>query len=211
MPYMNYNLPMQRTGFRPYGHTNPWSATQLNGVSSHGQWPFTEDGGWRLGQIQRGLSPHFLDRHGLGQADACADASGEFVSCTDAGCVSGPCGTTLLPSGCSPGFDYDPGSMTCVPHQKPPGTLPSGCSPGYTYDPGSMSCIPAVALPPGPSPRVPAGPGNFPWTAPTIPPPATTAAIYPHPSTTSAWSGITPYLPLILLAGFGLALLGGRR
>lgn len=68
MGYTNYNREMYRTGFRPYGQTNPWSATQLNGMSIEeatlgqvhpfGPWelhgilgqvhPFTETGGWPL-------------------------------------------------------------------------------------------------------------------------------------------------------------------
>lgn len=71
--YVNYNQPLYRTGFRPYGHTNPWAASQLSGYSipeavalgqvrPFGPWtlhgmgqshPFVETGGWGL--------------HGLGQ------------------------------------------------------------------------------------------------------------------------------------------------
>ncbi len=70
MSYVNYNHELYRTGFRPYGHTNPWSATQLNGISlgqvrPFGPWtlhgelgqghPFTESGGWRL----HGVIPNY--------------------------------------------------------------------------------------------------------------------------------------------------------
>ena len=32
MSYVNYNQSLYRTGFRPYGHTDPWAASQLNGM-----------------------------------------------------------------------------------------------------------------------------------------------------------------------------------
>lgn len=76
MSYTRYDQSIYRTGFRPYGHTNPWAASQLNGISAgeaalaglgqnapFGPWrlhgskddaplgqyhPFTERGGWAL-------------------------------------------------------------------------------------------------------------------------------------------------------------------
>jgi hypothetical protein len=48
LSYVNYNQSLYRTGFRPYGQTNPQAAAQLSG------YPFTRSGGWALsglGQI----------------------------------------------------------------------------------------------------------------------------------------------------------------
>lgn len=64
MAYVDYNLEINRQGYRPYGRTNPFSATMLNGVGQ--AQPFTPGGGWRLhglGQV-RPFDPWIL--HGLG-------------------------------------------------------------------------------------------------------------------------------------------------
>jgi hypothetical protein len=83
MSYVDYNLELYRQGYRPYGETDPFAASMLNGMSSGGMsgmttrmgpfgpWllrgdlgqvhPFTSKGGWRL--------------HGLGQGGAVPDGS----------------------------------------------------------------------------------------------------------------------------------------
>jgi len=64
MSYVNYRQELYRTGFRPYAQTDPFAASQLNGlgqVHPFGPWvlhgyddglgqvhPFTESGGWPL-------------------------------------------------------------------------------------------------------------------------------------------------------------------
>jgi hypothetical protein len=52
MGYVTYNHSLQQTGFRPYGKTNTFAATQLSGVADTaglGQnYPFTPGGGWQL-------------------------------------------------------------------------------------------------------------------------------------------------------------------
>jgi hypothetical protein len=76
MAYMNYNRELYRTGFRPYGQTNPWAASQLNGMDIPeavlsgylGQSrPFTRDGGWGL-HGSASFHPWVLE--GLGQSSA---------------------------------------------------------------------------------------------------------------------------------------------
>jgi hypothetical protein len=54
MSYVRYNENLYRTGFRPYGQTDPFAASQLNGIRTpfdpaklHGA-PFTKGGGWAL-------------------------------------------------------------------------------------------------------------------------------------------------------------------
>jgi hypothetical protein len=68
MSYVRYNENLYRTGFRPYGQTDPFAASQLSGIRTpfdpaklHGA-PFTRGGGWAL--------------HGLG---ASYDASDQTV------------------------------------------------------------------------------------------------------------------------------------
>jgi hypothetical protein len=61
---VNYNQSLYRTGFRPYGHTDPFAASQLNGLGQYH--PFTESGGWPLhgfGQVHP-FGPWTL--HGMG-------------------------------------------------------------------------------------------------------------------------------------------------
>lgn len=60
MSYVRYNESLYRTGFRPYGMTNPHGATQLGAIplvdhsyGGFGPWqlhgyPFSESGGWAL-------------------------------------------------------------------------------------------------------------------------------------------------------------------
>lgn len=161
MPYLTYNLPIQRTGFRPYGHTNTWSAVQLSGVGDHRGRPrqvFSEPGGRRLGmgQWQSGFSPWFLSGlRGLGDDPNCASGMPYDVSgnpCPPA--PSGPPG--MLDTGYNvPDVTPAPSGSGCISAiSGQPVACPGGTSPG------------TVTLPPGSSPRVPASPGLFPQTSP---------------------------------------------
>lgn len=143
MPYLTYNLPIQRTGFRPYGHTNPWSATQLSGTPSQRQ-VFSEPGGRRLGQYQRGFSPMVL--HGMGQA-ACDP--------TD---PLGPCYDPLIyPSSTAPTPAAVPSPDNACAGPNPPLFCASSSFPAEStsWSPyySSSSAVP-VSLSPGSSPRV---------------------------------------------------------
>lgn len=73
MSYVNYNQSLYRTGFRPYGHTDPFAASQLNGLGQYH--PFTESGGWPLhgfGQVHP-FGPWTL--HGLGDGAGVPDGA----------------------------------------------------------------------------------------------------------------------------------------
>jgi hypothetical protein len=70
MSYVRYNESLYRTGFRPYGLTNPRGATQLgaiprvdHGWGGFGPWqlhgyPFSESGGWALHGLAGGAIPN---------------------------------------------------------------------------------------------------------------------------------------------------------
>ena len=213
MPYTVYNLPMQRTGFRPYGLTNPWSATQLNGVRAPTWYehqvihPFSEGGGRRLGQWQRAFSPRFLS--GMGQAPTiCLDQTQNTISCSDPNCTYGDCGTS--------GAQITIGAL-CLDQ----GENQIGCSdPNCTYgDCTSPAKRPPVTTPisPGPGPRVNAPLNLFPPTAgaSTIPvcPPGYTRSAFGQCLATSgtslslaSLSQIGPILPLIGVALLAIAL-----
>lgn len=179
MPYLNYSLPIQRTGFRPYGHTNSWAATQLSGMGA--RQVFSEPGGRRLigmGQWQSGFSPALL--HGLGLAgdpncDAgmpydvagnpclasagyivpdvipaapgsvpplCGGPGGEFVSCADPSCKTGPCagaGVAQLGPGAAPRVPVPASQFPQTSYQT------AACAPGYVYNSASLSCMPVSA------------------------------------------------------------------
>ena len=175
MPYTVYDLPMQRTGFRPYGRTNPWSATQLNGVRDTTWYehqvlvPFSEGGGRRLGQWQRAFSPRFLG--GMGHAPTvCLDQNQNTIPCSDPNCTYGDC-----------------------------------VSPKVTTPPIS----------PGPGPRVNAPMQMFPPTAGSSSIPACASGYarnaYGQCVSTSVFSQMGPYLPVIGLVLIAALALGGRR
>lgn len=231
MAYINYNLPLYRTGFRPYGLTNAWSATQFSGMGQVR--PFTEEGGWKLGAVpahfnwQRSFSPRFL-RSGLGQVTGdCSGPGGDFVACSDPSCSFGPCtGAAVAETECSdasgafvmcgdPNCKFGPCvGVTCPPGQtnmqgycmaetvQSPAYPPKGTTPGLT---------------PGPSPRVPASQTAFPPTAgaSTIPGRVTCQSGYvvnaQGQCAPSTWTQIQPYLPLMLVVLGVLAIGGSRR
>ena len=208
MPYMDYSLPFQRTGFRPYGMTNPWSATQLSGIAMRHAFPFSEEGGWALGQIQRGFSPRFL--HGLGQAPTiCLDQNENTISCTDPNCTYGDCGSS--------GSQITVGALCLDQGQNQVACTDPNCTYGDCTSPGRTSST----LPPGSSPRVSAPITSFPFTSPVIP--ATSSSIaaamavcptgYTRSTTgvctPSLWTQMQPYVPLLLIAGIAAIALGG--
>lgn len=103
--YVNYDQSLYRTGFRPYGLTNPQAATMLQGIGqshSFGPWelhgvgerrgmgqshPFTRRGGWPL--------------HGLGDlnADVTAMANEGYTAAQIQQVVSAHTGGSLSDAG----------------------------------------------------------------------------------------------------------------
>lgn len=159
MPYLNYNLPIQRTGFRPYGHTNPWAAVQLSGISlGRPRQVFSEPGGRRLGlgQWQSGFSPWVL--HGIGQI-AC-DPTDVFGSCYDPTApITGP-----APAGSPAGSELPAYYPESTPSSTGGGDCINAASGLPVPCPGTSAGT--VSLGPGASPRVPVPPGSFPSTSP---------------------------------------------
>lgn len=156
MPYVDYNLSLYRTGFRPYGMTNTFSATQLNGLGYFQ--PFRTGGGYRLqsslGQAHA-MSPYVL--HGLGQAAAvCLDQNENSVPCNSPECTYGDCGSSAaqvtVGALC---LDQGQNQISCS-------------SPECTYGDcaGPVKKTPGVSPPPGPSPRTYAPMTLFPQTSP---------------------------------------------
>ena len=189
MPYLNYNLPIHRTGFRPYGLSNPWQATQLAGMGAARRQIFSATGGRTLGQWQRGFSPNVL--HGLGQPAVCLDQNQNTVPCSDPECTYGDCGST------APQITI--GALCLDQHQNQINCTDPNC----TY--GDCLSSPIKPLPPGPSPRVTA-PMNLFWA--TAPPTATPTRVVAT-STTSSWM---QYLPVLAIAAMALVVAGsGRR
>lgn len=230
MAYVNYDLPLYRTGFRPYGLTNTWTATQLGQVR-----PFTERGGWKLGAVpahynwQRSFSPRFLTGGlgtfpRLGQTTGdCSNPSGDFISCSDPSCSYGPCGpAAAATTECS---DASGAFVMCGdPNCKFGPCMSVSCPPGEENMQGYCIGTPTktgggggVSLPPGSSPRVPAPQTMFPPTAASSAYPAKVSC--PSGYTLSAqgqcaasgWTQLQPYLPLMLVVIGALALTGGRR
>lgn len=217
MSYVTYNLPLHRTGFRPYGLTNTWSATQLNGVGHMP--PFTERGGWPLGQIQRGFSPRFLlptgpRLSGLGQM-AC-DPTDPLGACYDPTVFVPPSSVSASPIPAIPPdiaaptepawscVDVDGIAVNC----SDPNCVSGPCvTPSGTYSPTAR----------GSSPRVVAPTTLFPPTAgaSAIPPrvncPSGYAVNAQGQCAPSVWTQLQPYLPLVLVAVVGVALLGGKK
>lgn len=232
MSYVNYNLPLYRTGFRPYGLTNTWSATQLNGMGQVR--PFTEQGGWRLGAVpahwnwQRSFSPRFL--HGMGQVTGdCSGPGGDFVSCSDPTCSYGPCtGAAVAPTECSDASgafimcgDANCKFGPCVSIACPAGqvNIQGYCQPD-TWGGLPTPVSPArgtYGLAPGSSPRVPASQSMFPPTAAssTIPPKVNCPSGYgvnaQGQCAANVWTQIQPYMPIALVVIAVLALGGSRR
>lgn len=203
MPYLDYNLPLQRTGFRPYGTTSTWTATQLSGFGlGYRRQIFSEPGGRRLGQWQSGFSPAVLS--GLGQSAAvCLDQNQNSVPCADPNCTYGDCGSSAaqvtIGALC---LDQNQNQIVCT-------------DPNCTYGdclspPKAKGTIATPVLSPGPSPRVSAPLTMFPSTSyvATAPPTATTQSLWTQ-LTSPASSG-----NLLLLAGAAIAamvLLGGKK
>ena len=196
MAYMNYSRAMYRTGFRPYGQTNAWAASQLNGMDtgeavlsgylgqSH---PFTEHGGWDLRGLgqNKPFAPWVL--HGV---PVCLDQSENPIACQNPDCTYGDCGATStgrLPSGSC--LDQSENQVMCAdPNCTFGDCLPPATKPGV------------VNLPPGPSPRV------------------GVAVAPPFVGSTWATSTIIKGVPDLLLYGFAalaafsfIAPAGGRR
>lgn len=224
MPYLTYNLPIQRTGFRPYGHTSPWSATQLSAVGDSRGRPrqvFSEAGGRRLGmgQWQSAFSPWVLHAgglHGLGGDPNCDVGMPYDVN-------GNACPPVLMTTG------YNVPDVTPAPA----GDCISAVSGQPIPCPGGTSAG-SVSLPPGPAPRVPASGTLFPQTSPqtiysTLPETAASAAPYGgiYATTEGCPSGyainaqgkcapstlaqIGTYLPLIIGISAVALLLGGSR
>jgi hypothetical protein len=201
MGYVNYNHALYRTGFRPYGHTNAWAASQLNGMSIHeatlGQsHPFEAGGGWRLHGLgqSRAFAPWTL--HG-GMA-VCLDEKENTVACMDPSCTYGDCGSNA---------EQQVGGPLCLDHgQNQIACSSPDCTYGDCIGPKAPSPV-TINLPPGPSPRVGVPPG---WGAPTSPG-------YAAPASGLMASTIISGVPNILLYGAAvfaaIQLLspGGRR
>jgi len=223
MAYVNYNLPMQRTGYRPYGHSNPWSASQLNGLRAPVWYehqvvhPFSEGGGRRLGQVQRAFSPRFL-MSGLGQdASACSDFSGNFVPCGDSSCRFGPCvpAGPIASHGCMDGYGN---SVMCAdPACMFGGCVNIACPPGQSNQGGYCIGVTPTPIAPGPSPRVPAPITLFPPTAgastvPTVKCPSGQMVNFASQCPpASVWTSLQNYAPLIIIGVVAVAALGGGR
>lgn len=229
MAYVDYNLPLYRTGFRPYGLTNTWSATQLNGMGQVR--PFTERGGWRLGAVpahwnwQRSFSPRFL-RSGMGQALPGCDPTDPLGSCYDPLVPVTPSPPSGLPGeNCQDSLGRyvmcgDPSCVTggCVTVDCPAGQVNAG---GYCI--AATIATPASPAPgtyglaPGPSPRVPASQSMFPPTAgsSTIPAKVNCQSGYGVNAqgfcAPTFWTEIQPYMPLLLVVIGVVALSGSRR
>lgn len=218
MPYLNYNLPIQRTGFRPYGHTNPWSATQLSGLGVPGRprQVFSEPGGRRLfagmglGQWQSGFSPAVL--HGLAGDPNCDSGMPYDVNGNPCFATTGYNVPDVVPA---------PAGSVAPLCSGPGGDFISCSDPSCKFGP----CIPStgagagtVALSPGSSPRVPVPVTQFPQTSPHA---AACAPGYvynsaslscvPLASGSSASSALTNYLPWLIGGIAVVALLGSRR
>lgn len=171
MPYVDYNISLYRTGFRPYGTTNPWSASQLNGMSGMGRGtrPFMlPGGGARLSganrvavpwNVQRSFSPRFL--HGLGQACDPTDIFGGCYSPLPMPPTPAPSPTTTdacagpnPPLFCAPS-SFPAGSGYNYPSNTPTTQLTPSVPTTYTPPIMSYAQYPAGVSPaPGPSPRV---------------------------------------------------------
>lgn len=154
MAYVDYNLSLYRTGFRPYGMTNPFSASQLNGLGYYK--PFRETGGYRLGQIHA-MGPYML--RGLGQAAAvCLDQNENTVSCADPECTYGDCGST--------GAQVVVGALCLDQHENQVACTDPNCTYGDCAGAAVVKKTPGVSPAPGPSPRTYAPMTLFPQTAP---------------------------------------------
>jgi hypothetical protein len=166
MSYVNYNHGLYRTGFRPYGHTNAWAASQLNGYStpeavlsgylgqSH---PFEPGGGWKLHGLgqSRAFAPWTL--HG-GMA-VCLDQNENTIACMSPDCTYGDCGSNA---------EQLVGGSLCLDHgqNQVPCSSPE-CTYGDCIAPKTSAPSPVtINLPPGPSPRVGVPPSQAPQTAP---------------------------------------------
>jgi len=167
MGYVNYNHGLYRTGFRPYGHTNAWAASQLNGYSTPeavlsgylGQSrPFEPGGGWKLHGLgqSRAFAPWTL--HG-GMA-VCLDQSQNTIACMSPDCTYGDCGSNA---------EQQVGGALCLDQGE--NQVPCS-SPSCTYGdcispPKPVTWTPfTINLPPGPSPRVGVPTTQFPPTSP---------------------------------------------
>jgi hypothetical protein len=171
IPYLNYNHALYRTGFRPYGHTNAWAASQLNGYSTPeavlsgylGQSrPFEPGGGWKLHGLgqSRAFAPWTL--HG-GMA-VCLDQSENTIACMDPNCTYGDCGSNAEQLvGGSLCLDFGQNQVPC--------SSPS-CSYGDCTDKPKGSGPVVINLPPGPANRVGVPPSQAAQTAPGYQPPS---------------------------------------
>ena len=214
MPYIDYNLSLYRTGFRPYGLTNPWGAAQQTVVSvpqaamsgylgrlgqPNAQWPMHEAGGFRM---RTGAHRVHSYLQGLGQGGApavCLDQNQNTISCADPECTYGDCGST--------GPQVTVGSLCLDQQQNQIACTDPNCTFGDCTAPGKKPTpLPpggGVYPPPGPSPRTYLPPTLFPQTAPLAPYP------YAASSTAQIMQQITPMLPILII---GLLLLGsGKR
>lgn len=217
MPYLNYNIPIQRTGYRPYGHTDTWAAVQLSGLAERQL--FSTPGGRRLGmgQWQSGFSPAVL--HGLGlPGDPNCDAGMPYDVNGD------PCFATT---------GYNVPDVTPAAGGSGGGSCLSAVSGLAVPCPSGSSGGGAAALGPGPSPRVPVSSSQFPATSYQSLFPTSAAAASPYTtgvscpaghtvnavgqcvSATSAaalstWSQLAPYVPVFVLGAIGLVLLSRK-
>lgn len=191
MPYVDYNVSLYRTGFRPYGMTNAFSASQLNGIGT-GIQPFTPGGGQRprasLGQA-RAFSPYQL--RGLGQGPAvCLDQNENTISCLDPNCTYGDCGSTAA--------QVTVGALCLDEHENQIACTDPLCTFGDCVGAGAMKKVttPGVSPAPGPSPRTYAPMTLFPQTAPVT---SYTASIGP-----SLTSSLLPIAAVALIAALVL-------
>jgi hypothetical protein len=163
MAYMDYKPSLYRTGFRPYGQTNAWAASQLNGMDTSeavlsgylGQsHPFMPSGGWGL-HGSASFHPWVLE--GMGDTPVCLDQAQNAVNCQDPECTYGDCGAAGGPpvstGGC---LDQKENQVLCMDPNCTYGDCLS--APAKSSMPANIpqwiSSLKPVTLPPGPSPRV---------------------------------------------------------
>jgi len=216
MAYMNYNNSLYRTGFRPYGQTNAWAASQLNGydmgeavLSGYlGQSvPFTRQGGWGL-HGSASFHPWVLEGMGDDPTSFITDfgVPGSITQPAIVDCMATPndptCGSPLTAE-----QPYSYGQSTAATNAQLINAAINPSSPGNiqylpTTIPSSTVGVPAVnvTLAPGPAPRV-----NIPVT-PTYSTPS---------SSIFTASTIIKGIPDIAVFGLGavalMSLVGGGR
>lgn len=205
MPYIDYNLSLYRTGFRPYDLTNPFGAAHQTAPSSaaplgylgqpNAQWPMFESGGFRM---RTGVHRVHSTLRGMGQGpgpSVCLDQNENTIACVDPNCTYGDCGST--------GPQVSVGALCLDEHENQVDCASPLCTFGDCAaggrKPTTAPGLPVLA--PGPSPRTYAPYGLFPQTAPVV---------MPQPSYLGTTvSMLAPVLPFVALIAV-VALLGKK-